>query len=375
MLPLHVTDPALAAARLEALIPGPVSPVPRTARDSLGSPLAADLLLPQALPAQDSAAQDGWAVRAEETAGASAYAPAPLGSAGWIEAGAAMPPGADAVLQPFEVDGREPHLMALAEAVAGDGVRASGADAPASLLLRRAGQMLRARDLPLLAMAGMATVAVRRPRVALLPVGDEILASTAMDRLSPFLFQLLAREGAEPRILGPVGDDPARIAAALHAGAEEADLILTLGGTGMGRGDHAAAGLALAGELVLHGLGARPGHSAGFGQSMGRPVILVPGDPADALATWLLLARPAVRRLSGTVPPPLRPARLTRKIASSIGLAELVLLRHGAEPGVVEPLATGILPLGALAAAEAVLVVPPSSEGYEAGRWVEVEDL
>ncbi|WP_158611644.1 molybdopterin-binding protein [Teichococcus wenyumeiae] len=375
MLPLHVTDPALAAARLEALIPGPVAPARLAVGESLGLPLATDLLLPQALPARDTAARDGWALCAADTAGASAYAPAPLAGAPWVEAGDTLPSGADAVLPAFEVEEHGPLLMALAEAVPGDGVQPAGADAPLALLLRHAGQRLRAADLPLLAMAGIASVAVRRPRVALLPIGDEIMASPILDRTGPFLLHLLAAEGAEARILPPAGDDPASIAEALRAGAAEADLLLTLGGTGLGRRDHAAAGLALAGEVLLHGLGAWPGHSTGFGHAGGRPVILVPGHPADALAGWLLLARPALRRLSGALPAAPRRARLGRKIASGIGLAELVLLRRGAEPDLVEPLATGTLPLSALAAAEAMLVVPPASEGYEAGRWVEVEEI
>lgn len=375
MLPLHATDPSQALARLEALIPAPVASTMRPIAGSLGLPLADDLLLPQALPARDIAAGDGWAVCAADTAGASAYAPAPLADAAWVEAGATLPPGADAVLQPFEVEGDEPRLMALAEAVPSDGIHPAGADAATSLLLRRAGHRLRATDLPLLAMAGIATVRVRRPRVALLPIGDEILASPALERTGPFLCSLLSVEGAEARILPPVADDSARIAEAIRLAATGADLILALGGTGMGRQDHAAPGLALAGEVLLHGLGARPGHSAGLGQAEGRPVVLVPGHPADAFACWLLLARPALRRLSGALPPPPRRIRLGRKITSGIGLAELVLLRSGAEPDLMEPLATGLLPLSALATAEAVLVVPPASEGYEAGRWVEVETI
>jgi molybdenum cofactor synthesis domain-containing protein len=375
MLPLHLADPSLIPGLLSRLIPAPVAPVTRAVADGAGGCLAEDLVLRHPVPAMDRAARDGWAVRAVETAGASAYAPAPVADAIWVEAGAPLPAGTDAVLQPFEVEGREPLLTALAEAVAGDGICQAAADAEAPLLLRRAGESLRALDLPLLAAAGIATLPLRQPRVALLPVGNEILDDPALDSLSPFLASLIAREGAAARRLPPVADEPARIAQALRAGATEADLLLALGGTGAGRGDHTASGLSLAGETVLHGLGTRPGYSAGLGSVAGRPVVLVPGHAADAFACWLLLARPALRRLSDVAPAPLRPARLARKVASAVGMAEVVLLRRGEEAGVVEPLATGTLPLGALAAAQAVLVVPPASEGYEAGRWVEVEDI
>ncbi|MFC7554426.1 molybdopterin-binding protein [Pseudoroseomonas wenyumeiae] len=374
MLPLHVTDPALAAARLEALIAGPVAPARLAVGESLGLPLAADLLLPQALPARDIAAQDGWALSAADTAGASAYAPAPLAGATWVEAGDTLPNGNDAVLPAFEVEEHGPQLTALAEAVPGDGVQPAGADAPLALLLRHAGQRLRAADLPLLAMAGIASVAVRRPRVALLPIGDEIMASPALDRTGPFLFHLLTAEGAEARILPPAGDDPASIAEALRAGAAEADLLLTLGGTGLGRRDHAAAGLALAGEVLLHGLGARPGHSAGFGQAGGRPVILVPGHPADALAGWLLLARP---RCGGS-PAPCRRRRdapgLAARSPPASGWRNWCCCAGARSPiwwSRWPPAPCPFCPGGGGGHAGCA----PASEGYEAGRWVEVEEI
>jgi molybdopterin biosynthesis enzyme len=103
-------------------------------------------------------------------------------------------------------------------------------------------------------------------------------------------------------------------------------------------------------------------------------VLLLPGRPEDAVAAWMLLGRPLLARLAGErAPPPLR-ARLARKVASSVGIAEIVPVRL-TEAGLAEPLATGALPLAALSAAAALLLVPPGAEGHEAGAAVELLPL
>ena len=178
-----------------------------------------------------------------------------------------------------------------------------------------------------------------------------------------------ARDGATLARLAPVPDRPAAIAAALRAAAGAHDLLLLAGGTGDGPDDRSAAGLAAAGRLHVHGIGMRPGMRAGIGDCAGTPVLMLPGSVADMLATWILLVRPALGALTGAPPPPEQRARLTRKIASTVGLAELALL---ATTGTAEaaPLAIGDLPLHAWLAADRLLVVAGATEGYEAGSEV-----
>lgn len=373
--PPSLTEPDGALAALCALVAGPVPPTPLPVEAAVGCWLAQDLTTSAPLPAVATAIRDGWAVAAADTSGASPYGPVPLLAAVWVEAGAPMPAGTDAVLPGFDVSEEGFGLTALRDAVAGEGLRAAGEDAPPGWVWRRAGNRLRVGDIPLLVTSGTEVVAIRRPRVCLLPVGSEIVGDPAREMLCPFLSRLIDVEGAEAQALPPVADDPAPIAAGLLAGARDADLILTLGGTGEGRADHTPAGLAAAGRLVLHGLGARPGHTAGFGTVEGCPVVMLPGRVEDAFAAWLLLARPLLRRLLGAVPDPARRVRLGRKVVSAVGMAEVVLLRRGDEPDLMDPLATGSLPLAALAQADAVLVVPHLSEGHERGAWVEVSDL
>lgn len=369
--PPLLTDPDAALARLLALLPA-LAPRPRAPAEAVGLVLAEALVLPGPVPAAPRAARDGWALAAAETAGAGPYAPAPLSRAVAVESGAALPPGCDAVLDPFDITPLGPLRAALRDAAPGEGVRAAGEEAAAGLPLAGAGTRLRPLALPLLAAAGIGSVAVRQPRLALLPVGDEWAGAVA-DSLSPGLAALAMAEGAACHILPAVPDDPAAIAAALGQAAGQADLLCALGGTGEGASDHSAAGLAQAGALLLHGLGARPGASAGFGQARGCPVLLLPGRAEDALAAWLLLARPALRHLARAAPPPRRRLRLARKLASAVGLAEIALLRREGE--VAHPLALGSLPLAALALADHALLVPAATEGHEDGAWIEAEPL
>lgn len=369
-LPLRLTDPDTALAALLALIPAPVAPRPCPLFQAAGAILAEDLRLERPIPPAAQALRDGWAVAAAETLGAGPYSPVPLPRAEWLETGENLPPGADAILPPFDASAFGPSQAALREVAAGEGVRQPGEEAAAGQLVRAAGERLRLQDLPLLATAGTGEVPVRCPRVALLPAGDELAAEPGLDRLGPWIAGLARAAGAAARLLPPVADDPSAIAAGLGAAAPQADLLLLLGGSGEGRRDRSAAGLAGAGRLLFHGLGACPGFSTALGEVAGRPVILLPGRFEDALAGWLLLGLPALRRLAAAKPEPVRKLRLARKIASTVGLAEVALLGPADAAGTADVLACGSLPLAALSQAEAVLVVPSGAEGYEAGSWV-----
>lgn len=310
----------------------PVAPCRRVPASAIGHVLAEEVRAAAPVPAAPVAMRDGWAVAAAETEGASPYAPVPLpGPAARLGPGQALPPGTDALLDPFDMDGDGPLPLALQQATPGDGVRAPGGEIEAGRVIRAAGESLRAADLPALAAMGVREVAVRVPRLALRHADPAVLA---------LLSAWAVAAGAETQ------DGPP-------------DLVLTQEG-----------GLAEA----MTGMGARPGMAAGIGREGGVPAVLLPPLAEDAVAAWLLLGLPALRALAGAASPaPIR-ARLARKVASTVGLAELVpLALDGA--GVATPLAVGALPLQALSAAAAMLVVPPGAEGYEAGAEIEAEAL
>jgi molybdopterin molybdotransferase len=368
--PQRLTAPQDALSALLDPLPAPVAPRRLPVEEAVGLALAEPLLAAVAVPDRPAAIHDGWAVAAADTLGAGPYSPAVLpGAPARVAPGDALPPGTDAVLPPFDLEADGPLPQALAPLAPGEGVRRMGEEIGAGTVLRAAGGRLAARDLPALAALGIAEVAVRVPRLAWIAAGPGIAADPARDTLRP-LFAALAREaGATLHPAPPQPPDPAAIAAALRAAAAGHDLLILAGGSGDGPEDRSAEGLSGAGRLLFHGLGARPGSSAGAGLAEGRPVVLLPGRVEDALAAWLLLVRPLLEALSGAAPAPALRLRLTRKVASTVGLADLVPLRVDGGGG-AEPLAVGSLPLAALSAAGAVLVVPPGSEGYEAGTEI-----
>jgi molybdenum cofactor synthesis domain-containing protein len=335
-----------------------VAPCSLPLGEAIGCVLAAPLQATAAAPPYPVARWDGWAIAAADTLGAGPYAPAVLPMPPLLlQPGDALPQGTDAVL-PLPDLVRDGPLAQVLDAVApGTGVRT-------------AGERLSPLDLPVLAELGVTEVAVRRPRLGWLAIGDEIVAEGARDTLFATCAALAQAAGAVLTRLSPVPDDAAAIAEALRAGAEGYDMLLAVGGTGEGARDLTAAGLREAGRLAVHGLGARPGTSAGFGAVDGRTVILLPGTPGDALAAWLLLVRPALAPLTGAAPASPLHARLARKVTSTVGLVELAPLRRLAD-GHVEALATGALPLHALASG-AVLILPAASEGAEAGAEISV---
>jgi molybdenum cofactor synthesis domain-containing protein len=367
--PLRLTDPAAALEVLLSLVVAPVAPTRMPVADAVGWVLAEPLVAHHPVPALPVAARDGWAVTAADTDGASPYAPAVLPTPPVrVAPGDRLPAGADAVLAPFELSEDGPFATTVAAIAPGEGVRRPGEEIAPGAVLRGTGERLAARDLPALAALGMMEVPVRRPRLGWLATGDEIVADPARDTLA-WLLASMASAAAFQR-LPPVPDEPGAIAAALHAAAAAHDLLVLSGGTGEGRDDRSVEALRAAGTLRLHGIGARPGTTAGFGTVDGRPVLLLPGRAEDALAAWVLLGRPLLARLAGeSLPQPLR-ATLARKVASTVGLAEIVPVRLAG--GLAEPLAVGAVPLAALSAADALLIVPPGAEGHDAGAEVDL---
>ncbi len=363
-----------ALKRLRALVPGPVAARRLPPSAAVGRVLAAPLAAGTDLPLVVVAAHDGVAVRAAGLDGAGPYAPVTLTRPPLVALGEPLPPGTDAVVAVRDVAWHG-DLAALSRAVApGEGVCVAGRDIMAGTIWRPQGALVSRWDLPLLTALRICEVPVRIPRVALLPTGARIAASTWPDAISPCLQALLAAEGADVQALQAITGQTA-IAEALVRAAREADLVVVTGGTGDGADDHTAAALADAGRLAARGIGVRPGTTAGFGAVAGVPVILLPGRPADTLGTWLVLGAPVVRCLAGAPPPAARQCRLARKLVSIPGIAELALLQAADGADTVVPLAVGDLPLAAFARAQVYVVVPATSEGYDEGTVLDCRAL
>jgi molybdopterin molybdotransferase len=323
--------------------------------------MAAEMPPLSAYPPHDIAAADGFALRARELVGASSYSPVPLAAApSWLEAGAAIPDGCDCVLDSDCVDITGPIAQVVAEAIPGQGVRRAGGDIAAGSLVVEAGRRVMPRDLLIARAAGLEKLKVRRPRVGILNIpGGTVTSDLIAESARTAGADVVARTAA--------GRDAVAIAAAIDVSACE--LLLIVGGSGVGRTDAAVTALAERGEVIAHGIALQPGRTSAVGRIGNTPVAVLPGAADQAFAGWWTLALPVLDRLSGRRPRKTLSLPLARKIASGVGIAEFVLLER--RQGAWATLAAGELSLGAIARAEAWLMVSGGSEGFAAGTDVD----
>ncbi|AMA59814.1 MULTISPECIES: molybdopterin-binding protein [unclassified Bradyrhizobium] len=349
-------DTAL-AAMLRGVDPVAAAELPLT--EAIGC-IAAGTPLLAACPPRDVAAADGWALSANDLVGASAYAPLPLAMApAWVDIGDAMPEGCDCVLDAGAVELSGPLAQVLAEAVPGQGVRRAGSDVAAHTPAAAEGYPVGTADVLIARVAGLETLGVRRPRLRIVIVPGAAASAQMIADIS-------RAAGLDVKMHEAGARDEASIADALDA--SSCDVLLTIGGSGVGRRDAAVTALARRGQVLAHGLALQPGRTAAVARLGRVPVVALPGSPDHALAAWLALVPPLIDRLSARQPCQQVTLPLARKIASSVGIAELALLSR--EHDAWMPLAVGEWPLQALARADAWLLVPASHEGYAAGTPV-----
>jgi molybdopterin molybdotransferase len=361
-LPASLTplDAALAAL-LDRL--APVAPTELSLADAIGC-VAADGPPLGAFPPHDIAAADGWAFRARDLVGASSYSPLPLAkSPAWVEAGDAMPDGSDCVVDADGVDCTGSMIQVLAEAIPGQGVRRAGGDISEAGSVIAAGRPVRALDLLIARAAGLETLKVRRPRLRIV----NIPAASGRAETAQLIAESARAAGASVVCTEAAARDAASIVKSIDPDA--CDLLITVGGSGVGRTDATVTALAQRGEVVAHGIALQPGRTSAVGRIGNIPVLALPGAPDQALAAWWTLALPALDLMSGRQKRPAITLPLARKIASSVGVAEIVLLERN--DGAWMPLAVGDLSLETIARADAWLAVLGGSEGYAAGAPVD----
>ena len=262
--------------------------------DACGRVLAAAPAAPADHPPVARCAADGYAVRAADTVGASAYNPLPLrlqgageplapGGAALVQAGAPLPAGADAILGFDAAEAAGEAVEAIAGVAEGAGVERPGDELRAGAAVGAAGRPLRLHEAALLAALGVARASVvARPRVRLVVAGAKGPgAAGSADVDGQLVRALVARDGG----LAEAGHPATTLREALaRAAARPApDLVLALGRTGTGPDDDAPMALAAAGTLALHGVALRPGGSTAMGHVAGVPVLLLPGDPLACL--------------------------------------------------------------------------------------------
>lgn len=353
---------------LAALLAGlePVAPIDLPIAETLGA-VSAEVLLSGPVPASDLAVSDGWAFCAQNLVGASSYSPLPLaGPPIWVEAGDRLPNGSDCVVDSDLVELSGSMFQVLGEALPGQGVRRAGADIGEGGLTIAAGRRLCALDLMLALAAGLKQLAVRGPRLHLI----NIPATDGHAIAAQFIAESARATGADVIYSQAGGRDASSIAQAFDR--ERCDLVITVGGTGVGRTDATVEALTMRGALIAHGIALQPGRTTAIGMVDNIPVIALPGAPDQALAAWWTLGLPVLDRLSGRLQHT-KTLPLARKISSSVGIADIALLKKS--EGAWMPLAVGDLPLDHIVRADAWLAVPGSSEGFAVGTPVDAHML
>ena len=352
------------------------------------------------VPGFARAAMDGCAVRGEDTFGAEPLNPLPLavigaayparpfagtvgaGQAVWIMTGAPMPAGADAVLvaESAELDPASTRVLAREAVTPGRHVGRIGEDVAKGREVLAAGRRLRPQDVGLLASIGVASVPViRRPRVAILVTGNELLPPGSVpegykivDSNSPMLAALVRRDGGECQPVRYLPDEYAAVRDAIRDAA--ADVVLVSGGSSVGQEDHAPRAVAELGELAVHGVALRPASPTGIGFLPGRIVFLLPGNPVSCLCAYDLFAGRVVRRLGGRaweLPYRKVSVPLAEKIVSAIGRLDYV--RVTIKNGQATPIAvSGASILSTTVIADGFVLVEPDREGHAPGERVEV---
>jgi molybdopterin biosynthesis enzyme len=353
---LTALDTALVAL-LDGLEPAGVTELPLHA--AVGC-VSAEMAALRAYPQHDIAVVDGWALRASDLVGAAAYTPLPLMSAAhWVEAGDPIPNGCDSVVDADDVDQSGPILQALTETAPGRGVRRRSDDFADGYVIA-SGIELRPLDILFARAARLEKMKVRRPRLRVINIADGGLGTAQ-------LVQESARcAGAEVTYVEARSRDAAAVAAELETNA--CDLLLTIGGSGVGRTDATVLAIRQRGNVFAHGIALRPGVTSAVGRIGTTPVIALSGAPASAMSAWWTLGLPVLDRLSGRQRREVTTLPLTRKLASSVGIAEIALLERNNEAWA--PLALGDLSFQAIVKANAWLAIPGNSEGFAAGTPV-----
>lgn len=333
--PLMALDEALASLLAKALPRLPAESV--ATFDADRRVLAQDIVSALTVPPRDNSSMDGYAVRVADCAAPGAVlqvaqripagtvgTPLAAGTAARIFTGAQIPEGADAIVmqedtQPLPQEGTLGAVRIDIVPAAGQWIRRAGEDVAAGDVVLRQGERLTPAALGLAASVGFDRLQVaRRPRVALLSTGDELVmpGEVAPEAMKPgaiynsnrfFMRALLHRLGCEVNDLGIVPDKREATIEALRGAAETSDLIITTGGVSVGEEDHIKAAVQALGELQLWSLSMKPGKPFAYGsiaraggEAPGRcHVTGLPGNPVSSFLTFLLLVRPFLLTLQG----------------------------------------------------------------------------
>ncbi len=362
--------------------------------EARGRVTAGPVLARRSSPAAHQAAMDGFAVVAASTFGATPDYPRwlTIGQEAFpINTGHLMPPGTDAVIMVEQIPDPEADPITVEEPTfPWQHVRRIGEDLVEGEMVLPEGVEIVPWAQGALLAAGVTKVAVRRrPRVAIIPTGIELVPVTELDRDLPpgklpefnsvILAGLVAEAGGVPMVLPIVSDDPGALTAALKAALQDADLVLINAGSSAGTEDYTYLAIAALGEVLVHGVSMMPGKPTVLGVAAGKPVIGNPGYPVSAVLSFEQFAAPLINGLVGQRLTPRSTLEVypAQNLPSKPGLTEFIRVTLGrvGSKVIATPLPRGAGTITSLVRADGLLVVPALSEGLEEDRPVTAELL
>jgi putative molybdopterin biosynthesis protein len=384
-----------------ALSPKPLGKEAVPLAGLLGRVLAEDIRAPIDTPPFDRSVVDGYAIRADETREASdsrsvilTLNPETLscgqvprlaverGFATTIATGAPMPRGADAVVMLENVEPIGEGRIAIRKGHApGQNIAYAGSDIARGQTVLYRGAMITARDIAVLAAIGLAEAMVwRRPRIAVLSTGDELVApgetlrpAGVYDSNGPVIAAALSENGCEAVPFGIIPDDLAHLGQAMRIALFECDGLVLSGGTSKGAGDltYRLIGELGAPGIIAHGVALKPGKPLCLAVCDGKPVVALPGFPTSAMFTFHDLVAPVFRQMAGL--PPRESADVTARVPlrlpSELGRREFVMvaLSEGADGIVANPVGKGSGAVTAFSQADGFLSIDALADHLPAG--------
>lgn len=375
---------------------------------ALGRVLARDVVAAVDAPPFDRSNVDGFALRSADTVGASDTAPKRLalnreviacgfapalevtpGTATTIATGGVIPRGADAVamVEHTEVLDDAAPAIELRRAIApGQFVSYAGSDIARGETLLRRGARIGSREIGMLAACGLANVdVVRRPKVAVLSTGDELVAlgetlrpAGVYDSNGAILAAAVTEAGGEPLALGAFPDDEAALEKAVRDALARCDIVVLSGGTSKGAGDLSHRIVSKLGKpgILVHGVALKPGKPLCLGVVDHKPIVVLPGFPTSAIFTFHAFVAPVIRARAGLPPDAAETvtARIPVRIASELGRQEfaLVALVRGEDGAVAFPTAKGSGSVTNFSQADGFIAIDALASAVDAGTQTQV---
>jgi molybdopterin molybdotransferase/putative molybdopterin biosynthesis protein len=375
---------------------------------ALARVLAHDVVAAVDAPPFDRSNVDGFALRAADTVGAGDSAPklftlnaeviacghAPAlevkpGTATTIATGGVIPRGADAVVMVEQTELIEqgiPRIELRRAAAAGQFVSYAGSDIARGETLLRRGARIGSREIGMLAASGLSHIdVVRRPKVAVLSTGDELvepgkplLPASVYDSNGAIIGAAVVEAGGEPISFGAFPDDAIALEKAVRQALASSDMVVLSGGTSKGAGDLSHGVVSRLGKLgiLVHGVALKPGKPLCLGVADNKPIVVLPGFPTSAIFTFHAFVAPVIRALAGLAPEAAETisARVPVRIASEIGRKEFVLvsLIEGEAGTVAFPTGKGSGSVTSFSQADGFLEIDALASSLDAGSDVRV---